>query len=834
MPEQAAKKDQFRFDGGLNTETNEISFPDGYTTNEANYELLVDGSRRRRKGLDQETDGSTKTLDTTGIGGFLDSVERTQSYLWKNVGGDPTKKFWVHKIDFSLYFTDDDDTPSDSYHAETVYLQNYSLGGVISQDALDFTQGRGDLFVAGPSMKTLRVQYDSVSDVFNVTEIELQIRDFTTIEDGTANNYQPSSAGGPPTIDDADLLDAHYYNLRNRGWKEDDMVSYATTINSWPARNQIWHKGYRRQIDGGGTYVDADGVQVFEPNKMQAHAQGASSAPLGTLLLKVFNDTIGFSESQADAGAAVLGDAVPSLTSGTGPATWEVEFDETGHARVATDTVEIGAFNIEYTNTSGGTSHRVFDGEVVTVTSTTVNAWRFQFSKPSDYASGVTLSPATWYDTRTALRSTGTGPLTNGPTSVEWHDGRLFYAGIPDPTWADYIFFSQTIFSDKELNRCHMEADPTDPEINRVVDSDGGYIVIPNIGNVQKMLSTRSGLLIFSDDGVWEVTGASGVFTPSSFQVRKVTDAESTSPESPIKVDDSVFYTGPKGIYVIGPNQFTGLLEATNVSQSLIQNAWNDMGDRFQPYVQTVYDDARRRLIFMHGGSGNHRAESPPSVYEDLVTGTDRRQYTTMLILDLRLGAWYKYEFRTAQYVGIVGAFAISGADSSDSNKKLKFIVQSSQTQVKICDFDQTDYVDFDASESPLPYMFTGWDNIGDFQRRRQAPVITVFSKRTETGYTSTGDGWDADNESSTLLTPYWDWTDDSVSGKIGSQKETYRHVRAFVPSGSTDVNGYPVVVTRNKVRGRGRVLQLRFDGAATKDSHILGYTTNYRITRRV
>ena len=83
-------------------------------------------------------------------------------------------------------------------------------------------------------------------------------------------------------------------------------------------------------------------------------------------------------------------------------------------------------------------------------------------------------------------------------------------------------------------------------------------------------------------------------------------------------------------------------------------------------------------------------------------------------------------------------------------------------------------------------------------------------------------------------MTAYWDFTDDAVSGKIDNQNETYRHVRAFIPSGASDVDGYPVVITRNKVRGRGRVLQLRFDGAATKDSHLLGFTTNYKTTRIV
>ena len=49
--EQQTSKNFFYLNGGLNTEFNELGFPEGYTTDEANYELLVDGSRRRRKGL---------------------------------------------------------------------------------------------------------------------------------------------------------------------------------------------------------------------------------------------------------------------------------------------------------------------------------------------------------------------------------------------------------------------------------------------------------------------------------------------------------------------------------------------------------------------------------------------------------------------------------------------------------------------------------------------------------------------------------------------------------------------------------------------------------------
>ena len=105
-------------------------------------------------------------------------------------------------------------------------------------------------------------------------------------------------------------------------------------------------------------------------------------------------------------------------------------------------------------------------------------------------------------------------------------------------------------------------------------------------------------------------------------------------------------------------------------------------------------------------------------------------------------------------------------------------------------------------------------------------------------------------------MTPFWDWTDETewvdqtekseqqawsatagntgVSGKIGKQVQTYKHIRSFAPTDTDQVDGYPVIATRHKVRGRGRTLSLRFDGAAGKDSHLLGFTINYKISRRV
>lgn len=406
--------------------------------------------------------------------------------------------------------------------------------------------------------------------------------------------------------------------------------------------------------------------------------------------------------------------------------------------------------------------------------------------------------------------------LTHGPTAVAYHAGRAWYAGIQDSEWADTIFFSKIAQRPVAFSICHQEADPTNPEFNQLSSSDGGTIVIPNLGQVQRMVSMRDSIIVFSDQGVWEIGGGErGVFTALGYSVRQITEAECSSARAPLVIGNRAIYTGPRGIHVIAPNQFTSVLEESSISEQTVQTLWNSIPSARQQRVQTVFDSALDRVYFLYGDAGDNT-----------------NHYANALIFDLRIGAYYKYKFNTSAAVGILGAISTTESDATDANKKIKWAAQITATNIETCDLDQTDYIDFGGLESPLPFMLTGWDNIGDFQRRRQAPVITVFAKRTETGYTDTGNGFDPVNESSNLLTAYWDWTDDAVTGKIGSQNQTYRHVRSFVPSATDDETGYPVVVTRNKVRGRGRVLQLRFDGEATKDSHILGFTTNYKVSR--
>ena len=208
--EQQTSKNYFQINRGLNTEFSEIGFQDGFTTDEANYELLIDGSRRRRKGLAAEASaGAAKTIDTLGSGYCQ------QTYLWTNVGGDPDKIFYVFRTGDYLYFATADSivsngwlTGADSNVSLDFYRTDDATDALVQKEPLTFTQGRGYLFVSGPYIRPFYVTYDATANDIESSDISIFYRDYSTIKDGTGVEFEPT---GTITAD-------HRYNIRNRGW----------------------------------------------------------------------------------------------------------------------------------------------------------------------------------------------------------------------------------------------------------------------------------------------------------------------------------------------------------------------------------------------------------------------------------------------------------------------------------------------------------------------------------------------------------------------------------------------------------------------------------------
>lgn len=816
MPLPRSVKNQFRVNRGLNTEMNELNFADGFSTDERNYELLQDGSRRRRKGLAAESGaGSAKTVDTLGSGYY------NQTYLWKNAGGDPSKEFVVLRTGDFLYFATAGSVVSTGWYTgagSSVSLDPFrtdsATDALVQKGSVSFAQGRGYLFVSGQYIKPFYVMYDPSGDDFTAIDIEIFSRDFTTIDEGKGIADQPTGT----------ITDDHRYNLRNRGWSESDMAQYNTDQSAHPALNQIWYRAYKRVADEStASAVEKDGTRTWDSAKLAAEGFGATSAAVGAMFISPFDTTTGYTGATSSGG--VLNITTWSYVDNGSD--WDVTLTTSAaHGLSATDTFTLSGLTFDYL-TGGSEPRDIWDysdwnGAQTAIAGTSGTSLVFNVTEPAGFSSFTSqYKTLGQVDTDSALvRSTGTD---HGDSfkAIEFHAGRVFYAGMINSEFNDTIFFSQIVDGIDKAGKCYQEADPTDENFNAIVASDGGAIVIPGLGHVLNMRSLRNSIIVLATNGVWEISGGQrGVFTPDGYSVRNITETASNGPDGSIVVENTLIFTSPDGIYAIAPNQYTGILESQSITEQTIQTLWNDIADAEQERVQMAYDSSQRRMYIMYGPDGTSFA------------------IDTMLIYDLRAQGWTKYTFDTPTNNVLMSGLALSSADTTSNNERMKFIYEVSTTTVQVGDFNQTSFDDWDGTNGPLPYVYTAWDNIGDFQSRRQAPIITVYSARTETGYDATGKGANPVNDSSTLMSAYWDWASDATNevdrGKITATQQVYRKPRgAFEPTSTSDLDGYPVVVSRNKVRGRGRVLQLKFEGATDKDSHILGWTTNYEVDTR-
>jgi hypothetical protein len=76
-----------------------------------------------------------------------------------------------------------------------------------------------------------------------------------------------------------------------------------------------------------------------------------------------------------------------------------------------------------------------------------------------------------------------------------------------------------------------------------------------------------------------------------------------------------------------------------------------------------------------------------------------------------------------------------------------------------------------------------------------------------------------------------WDWANTSNSNKWSSKIQVYRHRRLpqFSEDDLTFDTGFPIIVSKNKVRGSGKAIQFRFESDEIgKDFDLLGWAVPF------
>lgn len=444
----------------------------------------------------------------------------------------------------------------------------------------------------------------------------------------------------------------------------------------------------------------------------------------------------------------------------------------------------------------------------------------------------------------------------DGASVVSSFAGRIWFSGFSSklidgdsesPRMGSYVLFSKLVKSSGDVFKCYQEGDPTSSETPDLVDTDGGFIRLDGAHNIQKMINVGDSLMVIAENGVWRISGGSGYgFKATDYLTTKITEHGSVAPDSVVVVDNTVMFWADDGIYHVAPNQY-GDWVASSLTTNTIQTLFDNIPYTGKVAVKGLFDSYQRKVRWLYN--------------TELSAGMDALE----LILDVNLGAFYTASVKQLSGTAYpkpvsiirVPPFTIGNEEFNVIDNVSNIVVDgvsnivvSSQTSVinsvsellyitatptndglfkfTFSYYYNTSFRDWVSANSigidAPAFLLTGWTGFGDFQRMKQVPYLTIYALKTETGF----DGnLEPINTSSILTQSQWSWTNSAESGKWGPVFQAYRHKRVWIPdnvnSGFDD--GNYVVKTRNKLRGRGNVLSLKFSTEPYKDFKLLGWS---------
>lgn len=732
---------------GIITEAGPLTFPENASLDEVNFVLQRDGSRKKRLGMDYETE---YVLKSTGMTSSTVGNTSVSFHRWDYPKGNLEISLGIVRVHNQLWFVNLlNPSPSTEFMngGNALTITNLSSGRI------DTAYINNELILVGEDLPyPIKLEYDTATDTVSYTTLYLKIRDFFGVED----NYEISERS-------ATLSDEHLYNLKNQGWNDDiqvkgygeseeaggvEAIAATFTEKGWyPSNADIWYYG-RHENPNKGTFG------YYVPNELAKNSLNNSQAPQGSFI---------------------------------------IDFKNRGSSRATKSGVNVPNADTEIGNLS----------------------------------------------------------------CVAAYAGRVFYSGIlsqvidgddRSPNYSGYIFFTPTLFNNEKLDQCYQEADPTGEKVSDLIATDGGAIVIPEMVKAIRMIVLQDSLIIFAENGVWAIMGGDSGFKATDYQIKKISDSGTSFADSIVVAEGQIYYWSNTGIYSVGVGD--NGLQATNISLMTIQTLFNDFSQAAREHCIGIYEEKNARIRWL------------------LNTATDydgvnfRNKYNYELIYDIALDAFYplKVDITTSTFPYIAGHvsrpyYSITAVTNSvyvngvqvqqDTNNVtvtsnsispfafnptyLVFVNNGGTFYFTFAKYTNTDFVDWyshnNTGQTYDCYLVTGYDVFKDAMRKKGIPYLYMYFYQTEDTFSQDGTDFVLTNQSSCKVQAQWNWTSSAVSGKWGTQFQTYRLRRDFIPSGAgTFANGEAVVVTKNKLRGEGKSLSLYISAEAGKNLHLVGW----------
>ena len=803
MPQQVELKPVNTFNKGLITEATVMTFPEGASSDELNCDLLKNGARQRRRGLAYETNYQDSSFSVAS-GDFIHKEN------WQNVSGLGGTEFLVLQVNNMVYFYDKSaSTVSASEKSFSINLSTYSVGNSysVSETPISVSSITGYLVIVSAAINPIVVEYFASSDSISVELVTIKIRDFEYL--GMSSNIlNIARASNVVTIN---TVNTHRLSVGDSIRVSCSLGQFngTFTVASVPTGSRFTYSLT------GATLAQTNATGLVYETQWDIDTEKRPTSITNNYLYDIANQ--GWWEPgvfKASDGGTAFNTPYSMYRSGSG-------WDRTDYpSRNKSWVISFGA-------------------------STLKKDYYLSFS------AGKTLAPNGYFildffnqDRSTAVSNTdSTVTITNLTVITEperfsttvSYAGRIWYAGIDSKTNGGKIFFSQVITSKNTLGKCYQEANPTTLDTAGLVDSDGGYIVIPDASGIKALYSAGSVLYVLANNGVWVIGGVDQVFKATQYYVSRVSNFGILNRKSLVDVSGTPIYWGVSGIFAITNENNT---PAVNTISESIKTFYDSISNAKKEAASSVFDRLNNRIYWMYSAEDE----------------TVDHKKNKILILDMTLQAYIPWEVKdttgTSPY--LLDAFFLSGLGSSPVNfdvlanadniitaasdnviqtitssgsalTEAKFIVRTASGKITFAEFISRDFLDWGSADYSS-YAETGYDFMGSATLKKNAPYITTYFKRTEQNFVVSGGGYEADYPSGCLLTTKWDLSGDS--SRWSNPSEVYRIMNypTVDPNNLTFTYPYDTIVARTKIRGKGRVMRMRFESVAGKDFYLIGW----------
>jgi hypothetical protein len=417
---------------------------------------------------------------------------------------------------------------------------------------------------------------------------------------------------------------------------------------------------------------------------------------------------------------------------------------------------------------------------------------------------GHFIMPAFTLDRTTASGVTGLTAVNTvkRPTNGAWFQGRVWYTGISDSfaatgdanayAWTENIYFSQIVQTVTDFGSCYQTNDPTSENLFDLLPTDGGVITIQGTGNIYKLFPIQNGMLVFAANGVWFITGSTGIgFAANDYTITKISAVPSISSYSYVDVLGLPYFWNEDGIYAVEPQQGGGLA-VSPLTVGTIETYYDGIPTSSKTYTRGAYHPIDYEIQWVFNGG-----EVGSSI-------TQRYLFDTIMVFNTYNKAFFTYTVPKTE-TGMAGITYVSYPGGSNSpNPDFKYLcTRPSSPLITFSDQHDTTYVDWKSDGPGINYtsfFITGYKLRGQGIKKFQPQYIQIYSRQNgaATAYKLQG---------------IWDYANDPNSGRYSTQQVVTNALTRF-----------DTVYRRHKIRGHGYSLQFKLQSVDGQPFDIQGW----------